>query len=458
MMKPHRLGHSATWLLGVLMLLSNSLFAQNCDEVLLNEASRSYRDGRFRETITMLTSCLEHGFGEREKVEGFRLVALSHIALDELELGGLAVENLLKHDPLYDPSLYDLPKFIQMVGDYRAGRVAVQVTSVSKKAEDLLEAPATVMVVTGNEIKTRGYQDLIDLLMDLPGFDVSKIYGATYANIYQRGFRQNNSERTLFLIDGVEENDLWTNIAYISRQYPLTNIERVEVVYGPASTMYGANAFVGVINVITKSAKQLTGDDKTLGINGTVMGGSYNSYMADLTVGARKDNISFTVTGRFYQSDEMDLSVDPYYDYDKAEYETIDYSGLLNVESGAADYVRANGLVDTNALYTIDRNADGDTVGVRLTDAGIQRAQDLDKSGYDQILKWQSHWLFEHHQRLADQCEAQNRGLFGGFSNMETRRRGNSHFYGYERSRFCQRQRMGAKVVFLLCPLRKATQ
>jgi len=233
---------------------TTNAFGQNtCDEVLLNEAQKQYQLGKFDETVTMLTPCLEKGFSTREKVEGYRLVALAHLADDEQDEAAAAVENLLKNDPLYEPSIYDLPAFAEMVEDSRAGRLTVQVTSVSKKAENLLEAPATVMVVSQQDIQDRGYIDLIDLLQELPGFDISKIYGVTYANIYQRGFRQNNTERTLFLIDGVEENDLWTNTAFISRQYPLSNIERVEVVYGPASTMYGPNAFSGVINVITKS-------------------------------------------------------------------------------------------------------------------------------------------------------------------------------------------------------------
>ncbi len=63
----------------------------------------------------------------------------------------------------------------------------------------------------------------------------------------------------MLLIDGVEDNDLASSTAWISRQFPLSNIDRIEVVYGPASTMYGANAFAGVINVITKEPEQVVG-------------------------------------------------------------------------------------------------------------------------------------------------------------------------------------------------------
>jgi hypothetical protein len=128
------------------------------------------------------------------------------------------------------------------------------ITSLSKKAEDVDLAAATVVVIKAEEFANRGYNDLIDLLSDQPGFDISKIQSAFYANVYQRGFRQENTERTLLLIDGIEENDIWSNVAYISRQYPLSNISAVEIVYGPASTIYGARAFAGAINIVTKSA------------------------------------------------------------------------------------------------------------------------------------------------------------------------------------------------------------
>ena len=63
--------------------------------------------------------------------------------------------------------------------------------------------------------------------------------------MYQLGFRQESTQRTLLMIDGIEENDLYSNIAYISRQYPISNIKAVEILYGPSATMYGPRAFMG---------------------------------------------------------------------------------------------------------------------------------------------------------------------------------------------------------------------
>ena len=68
--------------------------------------------------------------------------------------------------------------------------------------ENVELAAATVVVIRENEFRRRGYFDLIDLLADQPGFDISRLFASTYANVYQRGFRQENTERTLVMIDG----------------------------------------------------------------------------------------------------------------------------------------------------------------------------------------------------------------------------------------------------------------
>ena len=207
------------------------------------------------------------------------------------------------------------------------------ITSVSKKPEDVDFAAATVIVIKENEFNTRGYNDLIDLLSDLPGFDISKIQSAFYANIFQRGFRQENTERTLLLIDGIEENDIWSNVAYISRQYPLSNISAVEIIYGPASTIYGARAFAGAINIITKSAKSdgslsfvnLKSNPMNFGVSAKTLIGSYNSKGCDLNITGKNKEIAFTLTGRVFSTGGNNLNSESFYDYKKEDIDNLFY-------------------------------------------------------------------------------------------------------------------------------------
>lgn len=99
-------------------------------------------------------------------------------------------------------------------------------------------------VITKEDIIQRGYTSIDELLSDIPGFDVSITNGITYLNAHQRGYRTPFTQRTLILINGKNDNHLWTHMANFSRQYPINNIEKVEILYGPSSAVYGANAFL----------------------------------------------------------------------------------------------------------------------------------------------------------------------------------------------------------------------
>lgn len=130
----------------------------------------------------------------------------------------------------------------------------ITVSSASGVPESLREAPASMMVITAEDIRNRGYDNLVEVLNDLPGFDVAVAGGTNYATAWQRGYRSPFGQRTLLMVDGIVVNELWSQAPDFSRQYPLLMLERIEVLYGPASAVHGANAFAGVINLITRSA------------------------------------------------------------------------------------------------------------------------------------------------------------------------------------------------------------
>jgi len=374
---------SRVFLTLIFILISTVLsWSQECSDVTLNDARKYYEIGKFPEVIHLLKPCIQQGFNEKQKVEAYRLLAMTYIALDSTEQAANVTGFLLQINPTYEANLFDPPAFIRMVNNLKLTGGAQIVTSVSKKAENMYETPATIIVVTREDIIKRGYMDLVDLLKDVPGFDLTLFYGSEYSNIYQRGFRQTNTEKTLLLIDGIEENDLWTNRAYISRQYPLSNIQRVEIIYGPASTMYGPNAFAGVINIITRSADQSIHLNRNIGISAGIAYGTYNTRCLDMTVSGKKRSISFTVSGRLYFSDEMDLSSQKSFDYDPAVYDNVDYNSLLGISSNAKQYLTAHNLPYTHPYYSLS----ADSSQLSLTPLGSETARNLDKSGYDQIV------------------------------------------------------------------------
>lgn len=225
----------------------------------------------------------------------------------------------------------------------------LKISSVSKKSEKLLETPQTVIVITKKQIEQRGYTDLEQLFHDLPGFDISRGNGTQYSQIYQRGNRTKNTEKTLLMIDGVEENDLWSNSVWLSRQYPLSIIERVEIIYGPAGTIYGANAFLGVINIVTKTANDIIDSDKMFGINSQVGYGSWNTKYTDISLATKTKDFSLILTGRFFSSDEQDISNYPDWDYSFDAYNLNYYKDILGTTNNEVAQKALN--LDKNAYY-----------------------------------------------------------------------------------------------------------
>jgi outer membrane receptor protein involved in Fe transport len=320
--RTHRAIAAASVILLVLVPASKSALAQESCARLIAAATDAYSSGQLEVVLERTKTCLARRPSSSERESVFMLQSRAFLALDDMAQAEAAVRALLQVNPDFMPAIDDPERFRTLVTTIKKELTREGVSSVSKMTESVPEAPATVVVVTGEQIRQRGYQDLEAVLHDLPGFDISRINGQSYSNIYQRGYRSNATNRTLFLVDGVEQNDLHSNIAYISRQYPLSNIDRIEVVYGPASTMYGANAFLGVINVLTLDPDDILTEGKALGGDVRLGGGSWSTKSFDGTIAGRFRRASFSLTGRRFRSDEWDLSrfKEWRYVYDKTRY------------------------------------------------------------------------------------------------------------------------------------------
>ena len=183
----------------------------------------------------------------------------------------------------------------------------LEITTASMSAESILDAPAPMYIVTREDIKNRGYVDFTDIMNDMPGFDVSNIGGNTEYFAYQRGFRSVFNNRTLFLINGRTFNTLWYQDAQIGHFIPVEAIERIEVLYGPAGAIYGPNAFLGVVNVITTTADDL--DVGEYDVRSSFTMGSFATKRADIHGRAKiSENLALTLTARFGRSNGADIS------------------------------------------------------------------------------------------------------------------------------------------------------
>jgi iron complex outermembrane receptor protein len=135
------------------------------------------------------------------------------------------------------------------------------VTTASKTTQKITEAPSSVTVITADEIRLYGHRTLADILRSVKGFYTS--YDRSYEHVGVRGFSLpgDTNTRVLILVDGFRMNENVKGHGGIGHEFLLNTdlIDRVEIVRGPGSALYGSNAVFGVINVITKKGKDYDG-------------------------------------------------------------------------------------------------------------------------------------------------------------------------------------------------------
>lgn len=182
--------------------------------------------------------------------------------------------------------------------------INIKVTSAGKKEHTIHEAPANVIVVTSDQIENRGYLTLEEVFKDLPGFDfaVGQPSGEYPTHFIFRGIGDVGQTKVALLIDGVVQNDISNGwFRHIGYNFSLSNIERIELVSGPGSALYGMNALAGYVNIITKESYKKSKFNSQF--NSTTFAG-VNSTLSEDFFGWHKfkNKTSIQFTGRYYSS------------------------------------------------------------------------------------------------------------------------------------------------------------
>ena len=173
----------------------------------------------------------------------------------------------------------------------------IPVMIASKTQESVSKAPATVSVIPSEDLQRMGALTYLDALKMLPGVEISLTRYGQY-EIIIRGIKSTGTEKVLVLIDGHPVNESFFGSAMtLYDDLSVENIQQIEVIRGPGSALYGANAVTGVINIITKKTKNIKGDTVI------VQAGSWNTKKSGFLFGKQMEEWDYSGYIEYFETD-----------------------------------------------------------------------------------------------------------------------------------------------------------
>jgi outer membrane receptor protein involved in Fe transport len=182
----------------------------------------------------------------------------------------------------------------------------LEITTAGKKAEKVSEIPASVVVITREDIERYGYQDLAEILENVPGLYKIDSWEVSEMNFGVRGFlNQDAANRNIvFMVNGVRQNENFQDMSRINTiAVPVEAIDRIEVVRGPMSVIYGTGAFFGAINIITNDVSEKNNADML-----SFSAGSDKTYKAAVRSVGKEADIQYALNASFYDTGGPDIS------------------------------------------------------------------------------------------------------------------------------------------------------
>lgn len=238
-------------------------------------------------------------------------------------------------DTLFKPTVDEL--LLQMknkkaddISDYFNYTVRSTTRNSVEKSD---KAPATIWVVTADQISLRGYQSLVDVLYDMPDLKIDNSVDPRWGHdVSIRGIR--GMDKFIILLDGVRISSPTNDIIPVMENYPINFAEQIEIICGPASAQYGADAFSGIINIVSKNPNEVRKNSVSL------LGGQYNTYTANILITKQLNTkTSFLLAGQYHFDRTVKLW--DYYAQDYKDLKKVHQTGLFNSVFGPVQYSKA---------------------------------------------------------------------------------------------------------------------
>ncbi len=283
----------------IIILLCFSIpcsFAQSTAEDYRNiydTAVGDYEIGRLEQAEKCLRENLDR-FPVNLRQGACRILSLCYLELDRNEDAEVYAKQILKENPYYSTTLSDPQRFIDLIESIKSGMTAT-ITTASSQAEKLSEVPVPTTLITEEMIRESGARNLQELLaIYVPSMNI--IDCNDDINISMRGVYSNGQEKILIMLNGHRLNSYSTNIASPDFSISLEKLKQIEVLRGPASSLYGNVALTAVVNLITKQGADIDG------ITVKVGGGNNGQFRGDVLLGKRYFDIDMLIWGSFYKA------------------------------------------------------------------------------------------------------------------------------------------------------------
>lgn len=284
------------WIVTFFLLAASMAWAQDDSELrqIYMQAEEEYTIGHFDASIRLLNENIA-GFDGALKTSAYRLLSLCYLGKDHVQDAEKYASLLLKEDPYYSTSIHDPLRFADMIERLKRGEEAT-ITTASQQAESIEEAPVPVTLITEEMIKAIGARTLKDVLLAyVPG--ITSVESSNEVNVAMHGVYSGGQEKILIMLNGQRMNARVTNKAAPDYSISLEKVKQIEVLRGPASSLYGNVALMAVVNLITKDGSEINGVEASVGF------GNFKQKKGSLLFGTRFINMDFMAWGTIYASD-----------------------------------------------------------------------------------------------------------------------------------------------------------
>lgn len=289
----------------IITILAIPTFAQNQDEMkkYYTTAENDYTLGRVDSAQAVLLTSLDKMKGNLRQ-GALHLLTLCALSEDNEEDALRYAQALMKENPYYTQSADDPARFVDLIEHIKSG-MSNTITTASSQEENLDEVPVPVTLITEEMIKNSSARNLKEVLTAfVPG--MTSVDCNDDINVSMRGVFGQGQEKMLIMLNGHRMNSYSTNTASPDYSISLDKIKRIEVLRGPASSLYGDVALCAVINIITKHGADIDGIKIKAGT------GNYGQWNTSVLFGKRYFDVDIMAWGTlnyadgqtFYQSRE----------------------------------------------------------------------------------------------------------------------------------------------------------